>query len=70
MYQVIRPSVTEVQRTTCPFHEKHPGRAFPGCTCSTSISTREKPIEEWTEEERRWYFAAEAGEDVDGNPLF
>jgi hypothetical protein len=22
----------------CPFHERHPGEAFAGCTCSASVS--------------------------------
>jgi len=70
MYHVMKPSVTEVSRHTCGFHQRHPGGHFPGCTCSCSVSTREKPMAEWTEEERRNYFAALRGERPDGSPLF
>jgi len=37
MYHVQRPSRVEVKSTTCGFHERHPGRPFPGCTCSGSL---------------------------------
>lgn len=70
MYHVSRPTVTTVESHTCGFHERHPGRNFPGCTCSTSVSVREKTLDEMTDLERKQYAAALAGEDIHGNPLF
>lgn len=70
MYQVAMPSTCKVEHITCGFHKKHPGHNFPGCTCSSSYSTHVKPLEDWTKEERDWYFAALAGEKPDGTPLF
>lgn len=48
---------------TCPFHERNPGKSYAGCTCSASFGWEEKPMSEWTEDERGWYFATLAGED-------
>lgn len=70
MYIVQRPTETKVEKRTCYFHQRHPGRPFPGCTCATSFSTREKSLSEMTAEEREWYFAALRGERPDGTPLF
>lgn len=70
MYEVVRPQIHEESHHTCPFHERHPGRNFPGCTCRSSYSSRDKPMEDWTEEERDWYFAALCGEKPDGSSLF
>ena len=70
MYVVIPPQETFSEFRLCPFHERHPGRSFPGCTCSGGIGTRDKPMEKWTEEERAGYFAALRGERPDGTPLF
>lgn len=30
--------ITEVTSHTCSFHEKHPGVAYAGCTCSAAYS--------------------------------
>lgn len=70
MWHVARPLVTKVERHTCPFHKKHPGRNFPGCTCSSAFMAREKTMDEMTEQERRRYLAALGGENPDGTPLF
>jgi len=70
MYVVVRPQITETHSTTCSFHERHPGRSFPGCTCSFSISSRDKPEKDWTKEERERYYAALVGERPDGSSLF
>lgn len=38
--------VTESSHTTCEYHKKHPGEAWPGCTCSASRSQRKKTQDE------------------------
>lgn len=70
MWIVQRPQITEVKSTTCRFHEKHPDAQFPGCTCSISYSSRDKPEKDWTPEERKLYYAALGGENPDGSPIF
>ena len=70
MYQVLKPQVTTITHHTCPFHERHPGRTFPGCTCSSRYSSRDKTWAEMTKEEREWYIAALRGEKLDGSSLF
>lgn len=70
MYHVLKPQVTEVTHHTCDFHKRNPGAQFPGCTCSSSYSTRDKPEPEWTKDERENYYAALRGEKPDGSPLW
>jgi hypothetical protein len=70
MYIVLRPTICTSERRICEFHKKHPGHNFPGCTCSCAISSREKTLEEMTEDEKKNYFAALKGEKPDGSPLF
>lgn len=70
MWVVQRPQITEVKTHICGFHERHPGANFPGCTCSTSITSRDKPEKDWTKEERDWYYSALCGERPDGSPIF
>jgi hypothetical protein len=70
MYMVQRPIVTTHTHSTCGFHERHPGHSFPGCTCSSGYSSREKTDAEMTDDERRGYYAALRGERPDGSPLF
>lgn len=70
MWHVQKPQVATVEHHTCPFHEKHPGHSFPGCTCSSAYTSRDKTNDEMTDEERRWYYAALRGEKPDGTPLF
>ena len=70
MYVVSRPMVVTTKHHTCPFHERHSGANFPGCTCGGSHSSREKTLDEMTEDEKRHYFAALKGERPDGTPLF
>lgn len=70
MYVVQRPQIVTTTSHTCGFHKRHPGRPFPGCTCSGSIGSRDKTDAEMTEEERRWYYAALIGERPDGSSLF
>jgi len=70
MYIVMRPTETTVTRSTCGFHERHPTRPFPGCTCSMGISTREKDWSEMTADEKLAYSAALRGEHPDGRSLF
>jgi len=55
------PMKTVIEHRTCRFHKEHPGKIYPGCTCSGSYSTVVKPIEEWTEEERRFMADPYAG---------
>lgn len=70
MYHVELPQVTKVEHRTCQFHQKHPGRSFPGCTCSTSVSSRNKTFKEMTPDEIAAYTAALRGEKPDGSLLF
>lgn len=70
MYIVQRPTETRVETKTCDFHKRHPGKTFPGCTCVTSISSREKRLSEMTAEEQERYIAACRGEKPDGTVLF
>ena len=70
MHTVIPPTTSEITHHTCNFHKKHPGSQFPGCTCSSSYTTKTKPMAEWTEEERSRHFAALRGERPDGTPLY
>ena len=44
--------VTESTHRTCPYHVRHPGASYPGCTCSASIGQRRKRPDEYTERER------------------
>lgn len=70
MYIVQRPFVDTSSHHTCSFHKRHPGRSFPGCTCSSQFSSREKRWDEMTIEEKEWYVAALCGERPDGSSLF
>lgn len=70
MHIVQKPSKVETFYHRCDFHKRHPGRNYPGCTCSGGFRRVEKPESEWTEEERRWYYAALRGETPDGDPLY
>lgn len=42
------PDETETvyESHTCFFHQKHPGEPFAGCTCSSSISSRQRAPED------------------------
>ena len=70
MWTVLKPQVTTMTRTTCPFHERHPSAHFPGCTCCVGVSSRDKTDEEMTDDERQHYYAALRGERPDGSPIF
>ena len=50
------PIEVEVSHTVCGFHQRNPGKPYPGCTCSGAYVARTKPMEDWTEEEKRRYF--------------
>ncbi len=50
------PMITETSHNTCGYHKRYPGKNYAGCTCSGSFSLRVKPIEDWTEYEKKWYF--------------
>lgn len=41
---------------TCDYHKRHPNKDYPGCTCGGSYGEVVKPMEDWTAEERRFYF--------------
>jgi hypothetical protein len=32
------------EQHTCPFHKKHPGKTYAGCTCSGSHGLRRKAL--------------------------
>ena len=70
MYHVMKPQICESTHHTCNFHKRHPGRPFPGCTCSASYTTRDKRDDEMTREEWEHYWAALRGETPDGKSLF
>lgn len=70
MYYVQKPQVVTVTSRTCSFHERHPGCQFPGCTCCSGMSSRDKTADEMTPEETIKYLAALRGEDSDGRPLW
>jgi len=38
--------VTEISHSTCPFHKKHPGEPYAGCSCSSSYIRRRATPEE------------------------
>jgi len=69
-YHVVPPQVVTFHHSTCGFHEKHPGRSFPGCTCSSGISSRDKRLDEMTDAERSAYVAALGGEKPDSTPIW
>ena len=56
MFIKLPPMKSEHRQHTCEFHKRNPGKAFAGCTCFGSCSAVVKPIEEWTEEEKKYYF--------------
>jgi hypothetical protein len=54
MHIIQPPMKTVTTSHTCAFHKLYPGINYPGCTCSGSITTVVKPMNEWTEAERRF----------------
>lgn len=40
----------------CLYHKQHPHKKYAGCTCSGSYGAVVKPLEEWTDAEKRGYF--------------
>ena len=51
------PMVTEVTSHICDYHKRNPqNRNYAGCTCSTAYVEKIKPIEDWTEDEKRQYY--------------
>lgn len=50
------PTKSVVTIHTCDYHKRNPGKNYAGCTCSGSFAVVVKPMEEWTDEERRHYF--------------
>lgn len=55
MLSIWRPTEIVIARYVCPYHRRHPGEPYAGCTCRTGHVAREKPPEKWTEEERKRY---------------
>ena len=45
--------VPMVTQTICGYHKRNPGIPYPGCTCSTTFTTRETTTEEYRERRRK-----------------
>jgi hypothetical protein len=43
----------EAETTVCPFHQKHPGESFAGCTCHSVYRQRERTPEEFRAAKRK-----------------
>lgn len=54
MYIIHKPQVSEVCRSICAFHQKHPQvHDYPGCTCSVAYTSRDATEEEIAKMERK-----------------
>jgi len=46
LYHDTIDMVPHHEHTTCPFHQRHPGKLFAGCTCSSTFGYRKATPEE------------------------
>lgn len=46
------PSVAKSTHRVCPYHQKHPGKTYAGCTCASSYWLEPKPYKDWTDEDK------------------